>query len=63
MSNSVKIHDRQEVGDKFNSYFSSIGEHLASNIPDSTTDFFSYLSPSVMKSFVLGYFHVILRKL
>jgi hypothetical protein len=41
--NGIDIIDKQEIVNKFNEYFISIGSRLASLIPESTTIFSSYL--------------------
>ena len=40
----MDIIDKQEIVNKFNDYFVSIGSRLASLIPESTTTFSSYLN-------------------
>ena len=49
--NSEKITDKQKIAEKFNTYFATIGETLASNIPNSNTSYENYIKEKIFTSF------------
>ena len=51
--NGVDINNKQEIVDKFNDYFVSIGSRLAALIPDSPLKYYDYLKTPNLKSFAL----------
>ena len=51
--NGSKVTDKQMIVEEFNTFFSGVGDDLASNIPASNTHYSSFLSQSYMNSFAL----------
>ena len=56
-SNDVIIEDPTNIANIFNTYFSSIGDNLSSNIPLSKTKFVDFLGPSNANSMFFYYPH------
>jgi hypothetical protein len=49
----IDILDKNEIVEKFNDYFLNIGSRLAATIPNSSTNFSTYLRSSTLNSFCL----------
>lgn len=59
--------NRTDISEAFNSYFTSIGEKLANEIPSSTVNRISYISPTnnvfTFEKFDISTVHYLLRKI